>query len=210
MRLQPGIAKAPWTILNRIWMEELGAFSLDPLAIIDIDRVDPSAFPTIARESKLPPSALEGLTIPQQREVLKFAVLRKRLAGTPWALEKAVNALGFDDATVTEWFDQSPKGDPFTFAVELAMRQRGPTPEDWPRAIRSIVAAKNRRSWFSSIRIAVKTQSVTPYLASFASSVQAIRILPFITTEIERRPPLWLAPFARSGMCVRILPQGAV
>lgn len=209
-RLQPGIAQEPWTIFKQIWDEELDLIRLEKLAIVDVDTVDPSAFRTLAWEVDLPPGELDGLSEAQIRAVLKTALGRKLFAGTRWALEKAITDLAFDEAKLTEWFDEDPAGDPFTFRVELALLQRGPNPADWPRAIEAILKAKNKRSFFASIRIAVKNQFPAPKLASFAMSLQQVRILPFITTEITTRARPHLAAFARSGMCVRIYPQGAV
>lgn len=210
MRLQPGINREPWTILRQIWREELLRFRLDRLAISDVDKVDASALPSLARAYDLPPSDFEGLTELQTRAVIKTALLRKKRAGTVWALRQAITDLGFDEVTLTEWDKQVPRGDPFTFAIDFKLLQRGPNAEDFSRVIAAILKAKNKRSYFSTVRIVVKNQSVAPRLAAAARSGARTRIFPFITTQIERRPPLRLATVQRVAVCTRILPQGAV
>lgn len=59
-----------------------------------------------------------------KRSVLKIALLDKRKKGTRGAVLKAVQSLG-SSASIVEWWEKTPKGDPYTFTIYATLPKTG-------------------------------------------------------------------------------------
>ncbi|KAA8734913.1 phage tail protein I [Acinetobacter qingfengensis] len=84
----------------------------------------------------------------QKRNVIVNAYELHCYKGTIKALEQAITSLDLN-ITVREWFNQSPKADPYTFEVFLKIEQEGMTEQQYKKLIKIINAAKNVRSHWS-------------------------------------------------------------
>lgn len=177
-----------------------------------INQVDPSALPSLAKQFDLPQSALINLTEPQMRFAVKGALLRKRYAGTPWAVEQALLAHGYDAVRIIEWFEADPPGEPYTFWVEVEFRRSGPVFGDWDGATRIVLEAKNARSYLAglTVKIVPVVKSQIPRIGSAVVIGEDVLIMPYAILEREIASP-WphAAAMTHGAEIITILPQGA-
>lgn len=89
----------------------------------------------------------------QKREAIKASVQVHQQKGTVGAVRTALAALGYD-IDLTEWFKMVPTGDPYTFALEVAVDQFGiPNGLDY-QSIESVTEnTKNLRSRLTAITV---------------------------------------------------------
>ena len=84
--------------------QTLGAIDLDALQVWDFDYVHSSLLPHLAEELNV--TGYRGWlladTETQKRELLKVAIELHRYAGTPFAIERSLQAVGFTGATIIE------------------------------------------------------------------------------------------------------------
>jgi phage tail P2-like protein len=85
-------------------------------------------------------------TTEQKRQAIAASVYVHRHKGTVGALRKQLDALGYD-LTLTEWHQLQPKGDPYTFGVDIEIHDVGFQDEDaFNQVITVANNAKNVRS----------------------------------------------------------------
>ena len=84
--------------------QTLGAIDLNALQVWDFDYVNASLLPHLAEELNV--TGYRGWLLAdtelQKRELLKVAIELHRYAGTPFAIEKALQSVGFTSATIIE------------------------------------------------------------------------------------------------------------
>lgn len=96
---------------------------LSALQYYDFDRVHPSYLPHLIRQFALEELAdFVSLGESGVRELLKIAVELHRFRGTPWSFDKIFALVG---ATIelTEWWGQTPKGEPYTAEIRLWLNE---------------------------------------------------------------------------------------
>lgn len=82
----------------------------------------------------------------QKRGVIKASVAVHEKKGTIGALKAGLAGLGYD-IDVTEWFQKSPIGDPYTFSLLVNLEDVGmPTETEYQQIVTAAEAAKNLRS----------------------------------------------------------------
>lgn len=95
------------------------ALDLAPSVLYDFDHVEASALIHLAEQFNVLGDAGWDLadTEAKKRALLKEAVALHRVKGTPYAVKRALELLGVN-ATVTEWFQMRPEGEPYTFILD--------------------------------------------------------------------------------------------
>lgn len=89
----------------------------------------------------------------QKRGVIKASFAVHKRKGTRGALNSAIEGIGYD-ATITEWWEQTPEAAPYTFAALVTVEQEPlPTLSVYQSIIDVIESAKNARSHFDGIEI---------------------------------------------------------
>jgi phage tail P2-like protein len=141
--------------LERLVASRLSMLDLMPLLIYDIKHVAASALPSLAEQFRVQGDAGYGFaaTTDQQRKLIQAAIELHRMRGTRDAIERVLSLLGVN-ATVVEWFEQTPPGAPYTFSVILDTLSQpdGSPPLDparWSQIGRLINFWKNARSAFT-------------------------------------------------------------
>lgn len=121
----------------------------------------------------------------QKRETIKRSFIIHRHKGTVGAVREALAALGMQ-ASLVEWFNMQPEGDPYTFRVLAEVGQVGIGMGDMQRVMDVVNWAKNLRSHNEGVDIAIPTTS-GPYLA-------AVSLLGLDITLPYQPPPLGGGP----------------
>ncbi|NJD38459.1 MAG: phage tail protein I [Geobacter sp.] len=125
-RLIPaGIRDASTLALNDL-IDRMGTVDITPLLVYLIDSVEETALPHLAEQFSV--TGYDGWALAQgdtdRRELIKRAIELHRRKGTPWAVRTALETAGFN-ATLIEWFMQTPAGAPHTCRVEVEIDDRG-------------------------------------------------------------------------------------
>jgi len=97
----------------------LSGLNLAPSVLYDFDHVEASALIHLAEQFNVLGDAGWDIanTEAKKRALLKEAVALHRIKGTPYAVKRSLELLGVN-ATVTEWFQTTPKGQPYTFILD--------------------------------------------------------------------------------------------
>lgn len=102
----------------------LEGIPLDGLLTYLIDTAPASYLPELARQFHI--SGLEGwhlaTTDEARRALIKRSIAMHRKKGTPWAIHRALTISGIE-AVLTEWWQRTPPGQPYTFMVDIAAGQ---------------------------------------------------------------------------------------
>lgn len=96
----------------------------------------------------------------QKRQVIKQSVYSQRIKGTIGAVTRQLAALGYE-IQILEWFQQSPKGTPYTFNVYITANQYPLTQADFQKILQVINTNKNLRSHMDTTQLIVKSEDKT-------------------------------------------------
>ncbi|WP_366655364.1 phage tail protein I [Fodinicurvata sp. EGI_FJ10296] len=112
-----------------------------------------------------------------KRAVSGRAIATHRIRGTPAAVESALASLGVDDAVLTEWFEDTPEGPPYTFRATVT--RAGGIERGLTRNLgRAVAASKNTRSHMTRLTLVVPMAATTLHAAPAALSGQAVTVAP--------------------------------
>jgi phage tail P2-like protein len=127
--------------------KRFSSIQLDRLLVYIIDTVDASALPHLATQFDV--LGYKGMRLAtsesQQREVIKKAIEIKRHAGTPWAVEEALKAIGYPQAILIENAGTGQYGWA-QFRIILNVGDNPITVEKLDELIKMINIYKNKRS----------------------------------------------------------------
>jgi phage tail P2-like protein len=92
-------------------------------------------------------------TLERRRAVVAAAYQVHAVKGTVGALKTALNAIDFT-TVLSEWFDQNPIGNPYTFNIAIDISLRSFDLNQYNEIIRIIDAVKNVRSHLNLVTLA--------------------------------------------------------
>lgn len=142
----------------------------------------------------------------KKRDAIKRAHYIHRHRGTVAAVRHALvdSPFGTD---IVEWFNQNPKGDPYTFRLNVFQNDLPVTEYDQQDLKLAVLRARNLRSWFS-VHVFGRLQG-TSYAAGYMYATEKItpRFVPL--QVILSRYELNLAPGDSETVTVTILPEYA-
>lgn len=142
----------------------------------------------------------------KKRDAIKRAHYIHRHRGTVAAVRHALvdSPFGTD---IVEWFNQNPKGDPYTFRLNVYQNDLPVTEYDQQDLKLAVLRARNLRSWFS-VHVFGRLQG-TSYAAGYMYATEKItpRFVPL--QVILSRYELNLAPGDSETVTVTILPEYA-
>lgn len=124
----------------------------------------------------------------QKRQVIKNAVYIHRHRGTLGAVKRALQSLGYE-AEITEWFQESPPGSPYTFWIDVSITDKGIDEALYSELERVIQDAKNVRSHLAGMLLKGTVRATARLGSSLASGVDTA-VYPLQITEIEQAGPL--------------------
>ncbi len=120
-----------------------------------------------------------ALTTQAKEALVNESVPIHRLAGTPWALRRALELALETDVLVPEWFQYG--GRPYFFKVRFAVPPAGLSEVRQREVFRLIYEKKNVRSWLDG----VETESVLPLPEYIGTGLAG---------HTATRPRLWFPP----------------
>lgn len=126
-----------------------------------------SAVPLLIRASRTPENCPEHLlpwlawefgvdtwntdwTAQEKRRAISRAAYIHRHRGTKAAITRSLDDSPFSP-TIKEWFEQEPKGDPYTFELNAVQDGKPVNQYDIQDLKNAVMRAKNLRSWFGVV-----------------------------------------------------------
>lgn len=94
----------------------------------------------------------------QKRAVIKQAPMNQKIKGTLGAVELQLAAIGID-VQIQEWFNQVPKGEPYTYILHVNVNQYPLNQKTLQKIIELIETTKNVRSHMATAKINVETEA---------------------------------------------------
>ena len=94
----------------------------------------------------------------QKRAVIKQAPKNQKIKGTLGAVELQLAAVGID-VQIQEWFNQVPKGEPYTYILHVNVNQYPLNQTTLQKIIELIETTKNVRSHMATAKINVETEA---------------------------------------------------
>ena len=119
----------------------------------------------------------------QQRAAIRSSLEIHRRKGTVAAVKMALATLDWD-AELVEWHQTTPRGAPYTFAVELALDSRGIVVDLYDDVVRLVTAAKNLRSHLTRISL-VHRQRAVVRVASAVITAETVQVLPYQLSQVR-------------------------
>lgn len=144
-------------------------------------------------------------TEPRKRAVVARSIDVHRHKGTVGAMLTALSALDYN-ARLVEWHKTSPRGAPYTFAIEAMLDARGIADGIWDDIERVALAAKNARSHLTSIRLV----HTSPSPAVFAGAMivrETITLQPYSVTELDSQGSAHIGAASWSRETVTLTPM---
>lgn len=142
----------------------------------------------------------------EKRDAIKRAPYIHRHRGTPSAVKRALVDSPFG-TQIVEWFEQTPKGNPYTFRLNVFQDDLPVTEYDHQDLKHAVMRAKNLRSWFS-VHIFGRLTGQS-YSAGYMFGSEKIRPRQSATSIILSDQIIYLAPGESKTVTVTVLPPNA-
>lgn len=162
---------------------------LSPVLVYLIESVDASVLPYLAEQFNVLDEGWQyAQTDAEKRRLLHKAIDLHRHKGTKWAVENALDALGYA-CSVSEWFEYG--GDPYFFRADIRIENGGTDEslytEGVDRAVGLILKAKNVRSWLEALRIVFAVIGREPKIGFGLCFGETITLYPAPPLDVQQR-----------------------
>ncbi len=146
-----------------------------------------------------------------KRKVISESFDVHRRKGTRGAIRRALEAMDLDLIKITEWFEENPQQDPFTFRVEVGTISRGLTDQERDQILETIMATKNVRSHLNDLRIYLQQMSTAPILGAALVTGEHTTIYPYAITsrQVETMRP-FLGAGTYGAEIATVYPEGTM
>lgn len=121
-----------------------------------------------------------------KRRACADAFLVHRRKGTLAALENALAVFGFD-MKVTEWWQKDPKGDPYTFDIEIEVSEQGMDSGTQAQVLMVVDHSKNARSHLDTLSLIGRTEGDL-YMGSALTVGNGTEVQAFPGQDVEAEP----------------------
>lgn len=140
----------------------------------------------------------------EKRAVIKSSLYVHKKKGTLSALKRAVAPLGYT-IRIYEWFQDTPKADPYTFRLEVVVTDTGVGEETFDTIERLVQTYKNVRSQMRQLTIKGEVKG-TAYFASGLMSGVDTTVYPYIGGELSHISALYFGAGEQSVDTIYVMP----
>lgn len=120
----------------------------------------------------------------ERQNLIATSIDAHRHKGTRWALDRVAKILGLR-LRIVEWWEEYPKGQPYTFRVEFTEVTRPVGPELYSELTRLVMELKNLRSYLAGITVFLAGQG-NIRIASGMMTSQTITVYPWQSDGVEQ------------------------
>lgn len=142
--------------LTQLEAERMGALEVNLQALWDPALCPAELLPWLAWAESLD-MWQEAWTEQQKRAAIAASQDVHERKGTPAAVERGLTALGYA-FTLKEWFQETPKGTPGTFTVDIEITDQAVNAELLAQLVDVIHSTKNTRSHLATLVSTMKSQ----------------------------------------------------
>ncbi|WP_198024298.1 phage tail protein I [Asaia astilbis] len=96
----------------------------------------------------------------QKRQTVASSYMVHRKKGTAYAVRSALEALNLN-IQMLEWFNDSPKRDPYTFRLVVKIGSNDISIQNWKSVLNIVQTNKNARSHLSSIDMEGESEGIS-------------------------------------------------
>jgi len=144
----------------------------------------------------------ENWSIEQKRDVIKASPYVHMKKGTPAAIRRAVEALGFTLKVITR---RDERMAPHAFRVEVGISSQGIDEALYAQILKMVETNKNTRSYLSKLTVSTDVHGQI-YLGSALMSGETTTIYPFVQESVESNSLASIAMAEHSIDTVHIYP----
>lgn len=143
----------------------------------------------------------------QKRAVCKASISVHRKKGTVGSVREILQATAAD-VNLVEWWQETPRGTPHTFRLDVEIEDRGIDEATLQSVERQVTSVKPVRSHFTT-RLIGRTKGKL-YIGAATVSGETTTVYPFALTEVEAPHGLLRIAVGSSAHCTTtVYPQGA-
>lgn len=144
----------------------------------------------------------------EKRDVIEASLMIHRHKGTIGAVRRALTPLGYL-VEVVEWWEESPKGDPYTFSVVMGTGSKPVTADLYDKAERIVLTYKNLRSHLLKLTVKADVRGQVFAGAALVDGCDTT-VYPYSTTEAVTSGRLYFASATQDVTATTVYPAGAV
>lgn len=149
----------------------------------------------------------DAWTVEEKRAAIVASHFVHRHKGTIGAVRASLAALGLN-SQVLEWFQEEPPAEPYTFAIDFEVTNKGLDPQIYYDAERLALASKNARSHLSRIRAVARSNGAV-HIGVGAASGEAVSVMPYRIEKIVVSAPSYYAAALLDSETVTVFPGAA-
>lgn len=144
----------------------------------------------------------------EKRDVIESSLMIHRHKGTIGAVRRALTPLGYL-VEVVEWWQETPKGDPFTFSVVMGTGSKPVTVDLYEKAERIVLTYKNLRSHLIGLTVKADVRGKSFAGAALVDGCDTT-VYPYSTTEVATTGKLYFASATQDATTTTVYPADAV
>lgn len=142
----------------------------------------------------------------EKRDVIKASFSIHKHKGTIGAVRRALTPLGYL-IEVVEWWETTPKGDPYTFSIVMGTGSKPVTADLYEKAERIVLTYKNLRSHLKSLTVKADVRGSMYAGAALVEGVDTT-IYPYAIRQRENMSQLFFATAGQDVINTTIYPAG--
>lgn len=142
----------------------------------------------------------------EKRDVIESSLMIHRHKGTIGAVRRALTPLGYL-IDVVEWWETTPKGDPYTFSIVMGTGSKPVTAELYEKAERIVLTYKNLRSHLRALTVKADVRGKVFAAAALVDGTDTT-IYPYAIRELENIGRLFFGSASQDVTNTTIYPYG--
>lgn len=142
----------------------------------------------------------------EKREVIKSSLDVHKHKGTIGALDRALKPLGYL-IEVIEWWETTPKGEPYTFSIVMGTGSKPVTAELYEKAERIVLTYKNLRSHLRALTVKADVRGIAYAGAALVDGADTT-VYPYQLRKLESVGKLFFGSASQDVTDTTIYPQG--
>lgn len=144
----------------------------------------------------------------EKRDVIQSSLMIHRHKGTIGAVRRALTPLGYL-VEVREWWQETPKGDPYTFSVVMGTGSKPVNGDLYAKAERIVLTYKNLRSHLLKLTVKADVRGQVFAGAALVDGCDTT-VYPYSTAEVAVTGRLYFASVTQDAVTTTVYPADAV
>lgn len=144
----------------------------------------------------------------EKRDVIRASLDVHKHKGTIGAIDRALKPLGYL-IEVIEWWETTPKGEPYTFSIVMGTGSKPVTEELYKKAERIVLTYKNLRSHLKALTVKAEVRGKVYAGAALVDGADTT-VYPYAIREQQTTEQLFFALAGQDVATTSVYPQGWV